>query len=79
MRDLPGAKYLFYDDDAAGDKGIKTAGPLLKEYAPTFEVFYPEIWIEDPKEPDGGHWLKDPGELEAGEIEEMIGQAKLII
>lgn len=79
VRDLPGAKYLFYDDDKAGYKGMDIAGPLLKNDSPTFEIEYPDIWIEDPKEADGGHWLKDPGELEREEIEEMVAAAKLLV
>jgi hypothetical protein len=78
LNDFEGAKYLFYDDDKAGDKGAATAGPLLREYAPTFDIAYPEIWIEDPDEEGGGHLVKDPGELLADEIQEMIDHAVML-
>ena len=79
LRDLPGTKYLFYDDDQAGDKGVVAGIKALRSYGPTFEVFYPRIWIEDSREPGGGHWLKDPGELEKDEIQEMIDTARLAV
>lgn len=79
LNDFPQAKYLFYDDDKAGDKGAATAGPLLKDNAPTFDIAYPEVWIEDPDEEDGGHYAKDPGELLAEEIQEMIDHAVMLV
>lgn len=69
--------YLFYDDDAAGQKGVKTAGDQLYQYQPVLKVRYPELWIENEAETDGGHWLKDPGELLKDEFDAMIADARL--
>lgn len=69
--------YTFYDDDEAGQKGAGVAGGLLHRYLPVMKVRYPKVWIDDPTEPEGGHWLKDPGELEPDEFESMIQDARL--
>lgn len=77
VRNLSRPTYLFYDNDAAGEKGVKVALPQLVDYVPTLTVRYPKIWIENPKEDNGGHWLKDPGEMEPDEFQEMISKARL--
>lgn len=69
--------YLFYDNDDAGMSGVDIAGKQLVRYMPVMKVRYPEVWIEDPKEEEGGHWLKDPGELLAEDFEGMINDARL--
>lgn len=69
--------YLFYDDDDAGAKGVVAAGTALARYQPVMRVRYPEVWVENPQEADGGHWLKDPGELTPDEFEEMIRDCRL--
>ena len=72
--------YLFYDNpeiDAAGKDGVKIAAELLVDYLPVMRVRYPETWIDDPDEKDGGHWVKDPGDLVREEFEEMIRDARL--
>jgi subfamily B ATP-binding cassette protein MsbA len=40
-------------------------------------VRYPEVWIENEAEAEGGHWLKDPGELTEEEFAGMIEDARL--
>lgn len=81
VRGLSLPTYLFYDNDLAGyfgeKAGAKIAANLLRSYVPTMKVRYPEIWIDDPSEEGGGHWLKDPGELEALDFEQMIADARL--
>jgi len=77
VRGLSKPTYLFYDDDRAGHDGAQTAGRLLQNYVPVMRVRYPEIWIDDPREDDGGHWLKDPGEMESEDFEVMIRDAIL--
>lgn len=70
--------YSFYDDDKAGKKGTSDAGNLLYNYVPYLKTRYPEIWIDDPDDEDhGGHLVKDPGELEADEMQEMLEDAIL--
>jgi DNA primase len=69
--------YLFYDDDAAGAKGVQSAGELLYRYVPTMRVRYPEIWVEDEENPESSHYVKDPGELESIDFSEMISDAIL--
>lgn len=78
LRGTPGAKYLFYDNDKAGDDGAAIAADLLAPYGPTLHVKYPRIWIDNPGEPEGGHYVKDPGELLAEEIEEMTRKAVIV-
>lgn len=80
IRDIGKPTYLFYDNpdiDAAGADGVKIAGRQLVGYVPVMRVRYPRVWIEDPKESDGGHWLKDPGEMEREDFEEMVRNARL--
>jgi hypothetical protein len=77
VRELGKPTYLFYDDDKAGHDGTEAAGKLIQAYVPTMRVRYPEVWIDDPREDGGGHWLKDPGELERDEFEGMIRDAIL--
>lgn len=77
VRDLGKPVYLFYDNDDAGQDGVEIAGRLLVDYVPVMRVRYPEIWIEDDTEPNGGHWVKDPGELIADDFKEMIDDARL--
>lgn len=69
--------YDFYDDDAAGKKGGVELGKALSRYVPVLRTRYPEVWIENPEEEGGGHWLKDPGELLAEEFAEMIRDCRL--
>lgn len=76
VRDIGLPVYLFYDNDAAGKDGAEIAGKMLVDYVPVMRVRYPEIWIEDEEE-DGGHWVKDPGELIADDFKEMIDDARL--
>lgn len=77
LRDLGLPVYLFYDDDDAGKKGVQIAGEQLAHHVPVMRVRYPEIWIEDSQEEDGGHWVKDPGELQPEDFELMIADARL--
>ena len=77
FRELGLPTYLFYDNDAAGQKGVVMAGVALSRHQATMRVRYPEVWVENPAEEGGGHWLKDPGELLAEEFEEMIRDARL--
>lgn len=77
LRDIGKPVYLFYDNDQAGRKGVKVAGALLADYVPVMTVKYPRIWIEDQSEEDGGHWLKDPGEMMPEEFDEMIAKAQM--
>ena len=77
VRDFGLPAYMFYDNDSAGLKGANTAGKQLVKYIPVMKVRYPEVWIEIPEEPDGGHWLKDPGELTSDEFRSMIDDARL--
>lgn len=77
FRELGLPTYLFYDNDAAGQKGVGMAGVALARHQAVMRVRYPEVWVENPSEEGGGHWLKDPGELLAEEFEEMIRDARL--
>jgi hypothetical protein len=77
LRELGKPVYLFSDDDPAGEKMALAAGGLLCDYVPVMRVRYPEIWIEDPEEDDGGHYVADPGELEPQDFEDMIKDARL--
>lgn len=69
--------YSFMDDDAAGQSGTKIAAELLKRHTPFMRVRWPSIWIEDERDEDGGHWVKDPGELLAEDFQKMIDNARL--
>ncbi len=77
LREIGLPTYLFYDNDDAGQKGIREAGEALARYQPTMRVRYPEVWIENEEEDEGGHWLKDPGELLEEEFAGMIEDARL--
>lgn len=77
VRDLGLPAYGFFDDDDAGRDCTRRAGKALSPYLPFMRVRYPEIWIEDETEEDGGHWVKDPGELLKEEFEAMIKDARL--
>lgn len=77
IRDFSLPTYLMYDDDKAGKDGVSIAGPQLIKYVPVMRVRYPKVWIEDPEEEGGGHWLKDPGECLADDFEAMITDARL--
>lgn len=79
FKDIGKKVYTFYDNDLAGKKGIKTAGKQLGKYLTVLNVNYPKIWIDSPKEPGGGHFLKDPGEMLPEEFEEMISKASLYV
>ena len=61
--------YLFYDNDAAGQKGVEIAGELLSRYVPTMKVRY----MED----ETGFTPKDPGELHAAEFQAMLDDARM--
>lgn len=71
--------YMFHDDDDAGRKGVAEATEALIEYTPILRVRYPEIWIENPDEDEGGHYVKDPGELLAEDFDWMINDAQIIV
>lgn len=77
LRNIGLPVYFFYDNDEAGTKGVHSAGKQLSRYQPTMKVRYPEIWVEDPGEMGGGHWLKDPGELTTEDFELMIKDSRL--
>lgn len=80
LREIGKPTYLFYDNpdiDAAGADGVEIAGRQLTGYVPTMRVRYPKIWIEDPEEREGGHWLKDPGDMMPEDFERMISDARL--
>lgn len=78
LRNIGLPTYLFYDNDDAGQKGVEIAGAALANHQPVMRVRYPEVWIDDPEEePDGGHWLKDPGELLKEEFRAMRADARL--
>ena len=79
LRDFGLPTYLFYDDDDAGAKGVEAAGKALYKYQPVMRVRYPKVFIEDAREPGGGHWLKDPGELLKDEFADMIADSRLWI
>lgn len=76
LRDFSLPTYLFYDDDAAGHKGVANAGRMLYRYLPVMEVQYPDVVVPDGS-PTGSHPLKDPGELLEIEFKQMIDGAKL--
>lgn len=69
--------YDFFDDDAAGKKGGALLGKLLSRYQPVMKTRYPEVFIENPLEEGGGHWLKDPGEMMPEDFEAMIRDCRL--
>lgn len=77
VREIGLPTYLFYDDDEAGKKGVAAAGDALVRYQPVMRVRYPEVWVEDPAQAEGGHWLKDPGELLPEEFQAMIDDCRL--
>lgn len=77
LREIAKPVYLFYDDDVAGDKGVKSAGAQLYKHLPAMQVEYPEIWVEDEDNPENSHYVKDPGELEADDFAGMIAGARL--
>jgi len=64
LKDFGLPVYLFYDNDAAGEKGVKNAGTLIEKYVPVMKVKYPAD-------------CKDPGELQPEEFESMIRGARL--
>lgn len=78
FRFLDKPNYLVYDDDRAGRKGVRDAAELLIDYTPLMQVRYPEIWVENPNETNGGHYVKDPGELLREDIEWMINDSRII-
>lgn len=78
FRELALPAYMFYDDDEAGQKGVREFTKLLVEYIPLMRVRYPEIWIENRNEPGGGHYVKDPGELLKEDIEWMKNDSLIV-
>lgn len=68
--------YLFYDNDQAGRKAIPVAANQLCQHVSVFKPTYPEVWIDDDSE-EGGHWLKDPGEMTDAEFWAMKKKARL--
>ncbi len=68
--------YVFSDNDEAGAKMVSAAGKMISKHAPVLKVRWPERWIEDDSD-EGGHWLKDPGELMPDEWERMVQDARL--
>lgn len=77
LKDIGLPVYFFFDDDKAGDGAMKTAAEALRRHVPIMKVRYPEIWVEDETEEGGGHFVKDPGELLAEDIEAMLADAIL--
>lgn len=69
--------YDFLDDDIAGRAGGKELVRALRGYQPVLATTYPEVWVPDPENKDGGYWLKDPGDLLPEEFEGMIREARL--
>jgi DNA primase len=77
LKDLGLPVYMFFDADDAGAGAMRATAKALVRHVPIMKVRYPKIWIENPDEKGGGHWVKDPGELLAEDIEEMIRDARL--
>jgi hypothetical protein len=77
IRNLGRPTYLGYDNDDAGFKGVVVARKRLVGHVPTFEVKYPRIKIDDPKDRRGYHWLKDPGEMIPEDFDYLIKNAEL--
>lgn len=70
--------YMFQDNDKAGQDGRDRATEMLCDYQPVLHVEWPDVFIQDPDDPDDeGHYLKDPGELLPEEFEQMIEGATL--
>lgn len=78
FRDLCKPTYMFYDNDKAGRKGVLAASKALIDYVPIMQVRYPVVFIENDAEPDGGHHVKDPGELIAEDVEWMLEDSRII-
>jgi len=79
FRDIGKKVYTFYDNDKAGKDGAATASKQLWRYLTVLNVKYPRVWIENPNEKGGGHWLKDPGEMLPEEFDEMIEKSTLYV
>lgn len=77
LRELGLPTYDFYDNDEAGRKGGILLGEALARYQPVMKTRYPEVWVPDDVSPEGGHWLKDPGEMLPEEFEEMLRDYRL--
>ncbi|ALT58032.1 putative DNA primase [Pseudomonas phage SM1] len=69
--------YLFYDNDSAGQKAIPIAANQLCQHVSVFRPTYPKVWIPNSAEKEGGHFLKDPGEMTDEEFWEMKRTARL--
>lgn len=69
--------YLFYDRDKAGQAGVLTAAKQLYRHTSVFKVQYPDVWIENESEEEGGHWLKDPGDMLEEDVRAMKRGAEL--
>ena len=77
LRGLGKRVYLMYDNpevDKAGARAIDIAGQKLCNYIPVLRTRYPSILIESD---DGPRKIKDPGELLAEEMKEMVEGARL--
>lgn len=71
--------YDFFDNDAAGGKGMKAMAKQLSKYLTIMQTTYPEVWIAMDDHPEGGEWLSDPGQMEPEEFREMIEGATLYV
>lgn len=69
--------YVLTDNDKAGRDCLKTIYDELHQELTVMECPYPEVWIDDPDEEDGGHWLKDPGEMLPEDFEYAIRNAEI--
>lgn len=79
LRHIGRKTYAFLDDDKAGREGVTLLCKGLHKNQTVFVPEYPEVWIDDPEDPDGGHWLKDPGELTKEEFDAMRAGAEMFI
>lgn len=69
--------YVLTDNDKAGRDCLKIIYEQLHEELPVLECPYPEVWIDDLDEEDGGHWLKDPGEMLKEDFDYAINNAEI--
>lgn len=79
LRTLAKPTYPLYDNDKAGRDGIEIAKSKLKGYLPLWLPKYPKVWLTDPSEKGGGHWLKDPGEMLAEDFAYARENADIVI
>lgn len=77
VRDFSLPTYPLYDDDKAGRHGSQECAAKLVQYVPVLMPQYPRVWLTDENEEEGGHWLKDPGEMLEEDFAHAISSAKL--